>query len=205
MRRLKIALVEHHAVLLRVMLACALVGACSPPVSRITLAPTLTPSPAPMQPKTPTPCPSATPMATATCPDTPTPSPSPTARTYVVKKGDVLGRIAQDLGVTVQALAEANRLENPNQLSIGQVLIVPPPTVTVDSHHTANATPLPTSTPRPTMSPTPADRVVYITGTDAEYHIEGCEKLGDRGLPITCQEAVQLGYRPCRLCNPRCW
>ena len=144
-------------------------------------------------------------MPTATPSRIPTPSLSPTARTYVVRKGDVLGRIAQNLGVAVQALVEANELENPNQLSIGQVLIIPPPTVTADSRRDVSATPLPTSTPRPTVSPTPADKVVYITGTDSEYHLEGCEKLGDRGLPVTCQEAVELGYRPCRLCNPRCW
>jgi LysM repeat protein len=205
MRRLMIALIEHHVILVRVLLICALVGACSPPVSRITLAPTLTPSPQPEQPKTPTRRPSATPTAAATPSRIPTPSPSATAHTYVVRKGDILGRISQDLGVAVQALIEANGLENPNQLSIGQVLIIPPPAATADSHHNTSATPLPTSTPRPTVSPTPVDRVVYITGADAEYHLEGCEKLGDRGIPITCREAVQLGYRACRLCNPRCW
>lgn len=55
----------------------------------------------------------------------------PTLRTqteiYTVVGGDTLAKIARRYGVSVRLVAEANNLENPNLLEIGQVLIVPPP------------------------------------------------------------------------------
>ncbi len=47
--------------------------------------------------------------------------------TYTVQSGDTLFNIAQRFGVTVQAIQDANNLDNPNRLSIGQELIIPPP------------------------------------------------------------------------------
>lgn len=47
------------------------------------------------------------------------------ADTYVVKSGDSLDRIARQRGTTVAALIQANGLEHPDQLSVGQKLIVP--------------------------------------------------------------------------------
>lgn len=44
---------------------------------------------------------------------------------YTVKKGDVLWKIAQNFGTTVQKLAELNKLANPNALQPGQVLLLP--------------------------------------------------------------------------------
>ncbi|MHC1719201.1 MAG: polysaccharide deacetylase family protein [Clostridiaceae bacterium] len=45
--------------------------------------------------------------------------------TYTVKAGDTLYRIAKTYGTTVQALAEANSIANPNIINVGQVLVVP--------------------------------------------------------------------------------
>lgn len=45
---------------------------------------------------------------------------------YVVQAYDTLGQIAQRFGVTVQELTVANNLLDPNQLEIGQLLIIPP-------------------------------------------------------------------------------
>jgi len=42
--------------------------------------------------------------------------------TYTVKPGDMLWKIAESNGITWQILAEANKLENPNQIYPGQVL-----------------------------------------------------------------------------------
>ncbi len=59
---------------------------------------------------------------------TPTPVPvrSPTpVRTYTVQSGDVLGVIARNLSVTVEALAQANGLEEPYIIHPGDVLTVP--------------------------------------------------------------------------------
>ncbi len=46
--------------------------------------------------------------------------------TYTVQSGDTLFSIARQFGVTVQAIVEANNLANPNSLSVGQQLVIPP-------------------------------------------------------------------------------
>lgn len=46
---------------------------------------------------------------------------------YTVKAGDTLFTIAQQYGTTVRAIQQANNLSNPNRLSVGQQLIIPPP------------------------------------------------------------------------------
>lgn len=63
-----------------------------------------------------------------TLPPTQRPNATPgTGTTYTVQSGDTLFNIAQRFGVTVQAIQDANDLANPNRLSIGQELIIPPP------------------------------------------------------------------------------
>ncbi len=61
---------------------------------------------------------------------TPTTSPvsAPTiaATYYTVQAGDTLGAIALKFDVTVDDLVAANNLSDPNNLSIGQKLIIPP-------------------------------------------------------------------------------
>lgn len=44
---------------------------------------------------------------------------------YVVQPGDTLFSIAQRFGTTVQAIALANNISNPNLIVVGQVLIIP--------------------------------------------------------------------------------
>ena len=53
------------------------------------------------------------------------PDPSPAPQVYVVQSGDTLSGIAIRFGCTVDALARANTLANPNALTVGQVLQVP--------------------------------------------------------------------------------
>jgi LysM repeat protein len=95
-----------------------------------------------------------TPMATPTARPTATPSPSPSSSasprpspasprptgstTYVVKRGDTLGRIAAQFGISVQAIVDANGLSDPNHIVVGQRLVIPPPG--------ASPTPAPTTT-----------------------------------------------------------
>lgn len=57
--------------------------------------------------------------------DTVTVAPSPTPLTYQVQPGDTLGDIATRLGVPLQDLMDANDIEDPNELDVGQVLIIP--------------------------------------------------------------------------------
>jgi len=56
----------------------------------------------------------------------------PTLRTeseqYTIQSGDTLGTVAQAYGISMDRLIDANDLSNPNLLSIGQVLTIPPPT-----------------------------------------------------------------------------
>jgi LysM repeat protein len=46
-------------------------------------------------------------------------------RTYTVQRGDQLRFIAARFGTTWQAIAQANGLNNPNLIYVGQVLIIP--------------------------------------------------------------------------------
>lgn len=44
---------------------------------------------------------------------------------YTVRRGDTLGKIAREQGVSLSDLAEANNIANPNLIRIGQVLVIP--------------------------------------------------------------------------------
>jgi len=46
-------------------------------------------------------------------------------RTYTVRRGDNLFRIALRFRTTVQAIAEANGILNPHLIYVGQVLLIP--------------------------------------------------------------------------------
>lgn len=63
------------------------------------------------------------------CNITPTPTitrtPLPPGLTHTVKAGESLYTISLQYGVTIDALVAANDLANPNQLFVGQVLLIP--------------------------------------------------------------------------------
>ncbi len=69
-----------------------------------------------------------TPLVTPT-PDRPhlLPPARQEAEQYVVQSGDTLGEIAERFGLSPETLAAANNLADPNQLEVGQVLTIPPP------------------------------------------------------------------------------
>jgi len=86
-----------------------------------TASPTARPSPS----ATPTPTPSPTPIPATPVP-TPTPAPTPAPQqTYVVAEGDTLAGIADRFGTTVSALQAANGIDDPDEIIIGQVLVIP--------------------------------------------------------------------------------
>jgi LysM repeat protein len=113
--------------------------------------------------------PLATPHPTLIAAASPPPSagaPSPTRAesvtsgmsvVHTVQVGENLFRIAQEYGVSLQALATINHLTDPAIITVGQRLIIPigtqpdPATPTP----TATLTPTPTATPTPTRTPTP--------------------------------------------------
>jgi LysM repeat protein len=92
--------------------------------------PTATPDPtAPPPSATPATLPTATPAPTAP-PATPAPTAAPTPaptplRTHVVQAGDTLALIAQQFGVSVSALQAANGIADPDEIVIGDVLVIP--------------------------------------------------------------------------------
>jgi hypothetical protein len=56
----------------------------------------------------------------------PTPEPTPTPLTYTVRRGDTMTRIANRYKVTVDQLLAANpQIKNPNQVNVGDVLVIP--------------------------------------------------------------------------------
>jgi LysM repeat protein len=76
---------------------------------------------------TPTPRGSALPSSLTSLP--PTAVPAPTQQTYVVQAGDTMSRIADRFGVPLDDLIAANQetIPNPDQLQIGQAMIIPVP------------------------------------------------------------------------------
>ncbi len=74
-----------------------------------------TPTPARTEPAGTSPSPTPTATATAT----------PAPVTYTIRSGDTLTRIAQQFGVTVEALQKANNITDPAGLEVGQELVIP--------------------------------------------------------------------------------
>ncbi len=92
---------------------------------------------------TETPAPTRTPTATPP----PTLTPSGETVTHTIKRGETLSEIAAQYGVTVQAIVEANGIENPSLIVTGQKLTIPidgQPTATPISGTQATNTPKPT-------------------------------------------------------------
>ncbi len=56
---------------------------------------------------------------------TPTPTPTPEPYYYVIQEGDTLLSIALRFGVTAEEIVAANVIADPNNLIVGQVLLIP--------------------------------------------------------------------------------
>jgi len=86
----------------------------------------------PPPPEPPTAVPPTVGIANTPLPPENTPVPAPTAttaslgQTYTVQQGDIPVSIAAKFGITVEALLAANPGINPNNLHIGDVLVIPP-------------------------------------------------------------------------------
>lgn len=105
------------------------VAATSSPGARQTVGPLASATAEPSIPAASlVPSPSAAPVST--------PLPSP-GGTHVVQAGESLFIIAEMYGVSVQAIVDANQIENPDLIQAGQVLIIPlpvPATVGAESY-----------------------------------------------------------------------
>jgi hypothetical protein len=94
---------------------------------RASATPTLAPTAPPTASPTPSPSHSPTPV-----PVTPAPTPAPTPvvtpapqQTYTVAEGDTLAAIADQFGTSVSALQQANGIDDPDEIFVGQVLVIP--------------------------------------------------------------------------------
>lgn len=90
--------------------------------------PTVIATQIPMATTTPSPTapPSPTPTATATAAPTATPAPTsaPSRRVHVVESGETLLEIAENYGVSVDALMEANGIDDADTLAVGDELVI---------------------------------------------------------------------------------
>lgn len=69
------------------------------------------------------------PPTTTSAPVTAPPETTPTTAavtTHTVEPGDTLFLIAQRFGTSVEAIAQANGISDPNVIEVGQVLQIPP-------------------------------------------------------------------------------
>ena len=136
-------------------------------------------------PQIPAPVAPATEPATAlpqepTTLETPLPTPTLELVEYIVQAGDTLGTIAAQFEISVADIIYVNNLENPDVLSVGQVLYIPigglviptetifPPTIVASPTPRTTATP----GPSPTASPT-------LTGDEPQVYIDNVLGVGD--------------------------
>ncbi len=149
----KIAFMSFYKKIFTAILVVALTAACAPAASAPTQLPTYDPflrlpanaTGAPSIPvatfnatrePTPTRAPLSVlpPPTSAITPNTPTPdaarilpTPRQDAAQYIVQAGDTLGLIAQNYGVSVEALMAANNIADANLLEVGMSLNIPAP------------------------------------------------------------------------------
>ena len=96
---------------------------------------------------------------------------------YWVAAGDTLNKIAERTQSTVAELTQANCLDNPNNLSIGQLLFLPRP-------------PISTPTPRPNIIPTPSpggEQTGFVSFSNPLY-------IAARGVSLMPEVETTLTY-----------
>src|SRR3954452_7027925 len=94
---------------------------------------------------------------------------SAAASRYTLRRGDTLGGVARRLGVSVDALARANNIKNPDKIQAGRTLAVPP----------KGSAPM-----KPAVATTPAAPVKPSVITSALAPIVDAHKIA-AGLPPT--------------------
>lgn len=76
----------------------------------------------------------------------PTTPPAPTPIVYLIKKGDTLSKIAVANGITIEELLAANpSIKDPNKITEGQAITIPPPSAEVPNEF--GGSPVPSSPP----------------------------------------------------------
>lgn len=117
----------------------------------------------------------------------PTQPPPTTGTTYTVQRGDTLSAIARRFGVTVQAIASANNISNPNLIYVGQVLQIPGAGTNPPVNPPTNPTPTPPTNPPstpPPSTPPPATQPPVIPPNpggafELGGHVGGFGRVGE--------------------------
>ena len=157
-----------------------------------TLRRTPTPQPTPTPSPTPTPIPRKWTCPTGTAYDEASNScvrvlPQRFTRDYVVQPGDTLRSIAEQFGTTIDALVEANDIEDPDVIRTGSTLRVSMVTRAVaegDATPTPSATPTPIPTPTPGRTPTATTTSCPTPAEEAYIHALVVE-LADYGPAVS--------------------
>lgn len=114
---------------------------------------------------------SASASSSAVPPVVPTATPATTPGTYTVKWGDWLNKIAQENGVTVQAILAANPGLNPNLIYPGQVINIPAPGSSSSSSASSSASSSSSSTPSGNPSSYTVQRGDWIYALARKFNV----------------------------------
>jgi LysM repeat protein len=106
-------------------------------------------------PPTPTPTLSPTPPGV-----TPVLSPTPVEIIHIVQPGETLIAIAQEYGVTVEAILGANNIQNPDQIKAGDQLVIPQSAAPAATLGPGTPTPLPGYDAVTLLQPIDGNRIV---------------------------------------------
>jgi lipoprotein NlpD len=136
------------------------------------------------------------PAAKATLPSAPAtaaPEPDWRPKTYTVKRGDTLHQIALDYGLDYRELAAWNSVENPNRISVGQVLVLSPPGQAGAPQGAGGAVTAPLVTGPPvTPSSTESRPTALVTGSGRSNTATFKTEPRAVKLPYTEQALAQL-------------
>ncbi|NJP09374.1 MAG: peptidoglycan DD-metalloendopeptidase family protein [Leptolyngbyaceae cyanobacterium RU_5_1] len=112
---------------------------------------------------------------------------NPGSVTYQVNRGDTLGKIAHSYGISVQQLAAANRLSNPNYVFVDQVLVIPQLQESVNDQHAfrvAIATVPPASSAADTSSSPLLSKPIVSSTAPAEAKIAVSSFMGGNSTEV---------------------
>jgi murein DD-endopeptidase MepM/ murein hydrolase activator NlpD len=105
----------------------------------------------------------------------PPPPPAPQAKTVVVQPGENLFRISQRTGVSVEAIAKANDLDDPTKVKAGQRLLIPSDAPVIGACGEA---------PRSEEKPSKSGWIWPVDGVVINKYGDGIDIAAPHGTPI---------------------
>jgi lipoprotein NlpD len=126
----------------------------------------------------------------------------PSGLRHRVQRGETLYRIGVAYGIPHRELARVNRLEQPDRLEVGQVLVIPRtrrpvPVAMVTPDRARSERPAPPELPAgpsPFTWPVPAGVVSSAFGARGESHHDGIDISAPEGTPVRVARAGRVLY-----------